>query len=303
MTKNPPQHICNLHRKLDALKDGLIHSNSKNKFYKKFNSKIGEYITLALLGLISRANASMAEVTFIAYIAETFKPLELRSYSTNIKEKTNLSFSGVSGKYKILFELQFEVLNTETNKMLHPDLKLTILQHNRGIEKSIATIIIEYEGHPSHLDPDEVKPASIRNREITYQTGAPILPYYKEEVTGKTEREKVLKRINEVVHNKIKEFEGNSEFARKSSNSLRPSFSSLVCCPVCEGSETLEGEFCPACGGVGRVKPYQLQLININNYIDFKCFNCKGDGCLKCNNSGFVSREKAIENSLKGEEI
>lgn len=88
--------------------------------------------------------------------------------------------------------MQFKVLNPETKRFLHPDLKLTLAQYHKKYENDIISIAVEYEGHSSHTNPHKVKAAFLRNREISYQIGGPVLPYYKEELDSKNSRNGIL---------------------------------------------------------------------------------------------------------------
>lgn len=162
--------------KLDELKPGLTHSKSKKGFYDKFKETIGVYPTLALLGLNSRSQVFMSELKMIAYIAEMYGPIKLLNYDVNEENEPKVCFLGEFSSYAIRFEMQVKIKNESTNKYYSPDLKLTILQRSNNQENEIGSIAIEYEGHSSHLDPAKVKSDFLRNRHITYRTGAPVLP-------------------------------------------------------------------------------------------------------------------------------
>lgn len=282
-------------KEFDNLKYGLTHSKRKKSFYDLFDKSLGKYPTLALLGLHSRANVSLAEIEMIAHIAKQFTPIKLDTYNTDLNGLPNVCFTGVFSSYEIRFEMQFNVLNPKSNKDLHPDLKVTIVQHFNNKKNDVCSVIIEYEGHSSHIKPEKVKSTFLRNRELTYQTLAPILPYYQEELKSAKERSKTIQKIKEYIEKMISTFEKSAEFARKKSNYSPPQDSGVTCCPVCEGAEKLGSTYCPACGGAGVVRKNILLTIDINEYLYFKCNHCKGEGCFKCHNSGSISREKAIE--------
>ncbi|MCK7285517.1 hypothetical protein L8P37_08560 [Enterobacter asburiae] len=288
-----------LYKKFDGLKEGLIHSKSKNKFYMEFSKTLGEYPTLALLGLNSRSSASLSEIKMIAYIAELYRPIKLLGYNVDLDFQPNVILSGVCGKYKILFEMQLKLPNLETGVYLYPDLKLTIVQHYKGDENKIKSIAIEYDGHPSHLDKDNVQPAYLRSREISYQILGPLLRYYNNDLKSKVKRKATLTRINDFIISSINEFEESSFFERKVRNTILTSNKIFLTCPVCEGAEKLGGNYCPACEGLGKIKKEKLHQINLDEYTFFQCTPCRGGGCYRCNNLGYLSREVAIEATLK----
>lgn len=285
-------------KKFDELKEGLTHSKSKKKFYDNFVLTLGKYPTLALLGLNSRSNVSMAEIEMIAFMAELYRPIKLKSYNVDINGQPNVAFNGALGKYMIRFDMQFKIPNPESNNYLFPDLKLTIVQHSKEVENDIASIAIEYEGHSSHTDPEKVKAAFSRNREISYQIGGPVLPFYPEDLKSKIKRQATLSILKNFINKKISDFECAAEFARKVYNSEFRYKSLYVTCPVCEGAEKLAGVYCPKCLGDGRVERSKLHLIDIEQYSTLDCHDCRCKGCSKCNYSGYLSREKAIQNSL-----
>lgn len=285
-------------KKLDELKEGLTHSKSKKKFYNNFKSTLGKYPTLALLGLRQRSNVSMAEIEMIAYIAEQYRPIKLKNYNIDINSQPNVAFNGVSGKYRIRFDMQFKIQNSRSNNYFFPDLKLTIVQHNKEVENDISSIAIEYEGHSSHTDPEKVKAAFSRNREISYQIGGPVLPIYPNDLKSKPERQATLLTLKNFINKTISGFEWAADFARKVYNS-KPRYKSVyVPCPVCEGTEKLGGDYCLECSGIGRVERSKLHLIDIEQYSTIDCHDCRCKGCSKCDYSGYLSREKAIQNSL-----
>jgi hypothetical protein len=287
-----------IYKKLDDLKEGLTHSKSKNRFYNNFVPTLGKYPTLALLGLNSRSNVSMAEIEMIASMAELYIPISLKSYNVDINGLPNVAFNGVSGEYRIRFDMQFKIIKSETNSHIFPDLKLTIVQYSKTIENDITSIAIEYEGHSSHTDPKNVKAAFSRNREISYKIGGPVLPFYQDDLKSKAKRQITLSTLKTFIHKMISGFECAAEFARKVHNSKSIYKSIYVTCPVCEGTETLGGDFCPGCSGNGKIKRTELQLINVEQYSTINCHDCKCKGCINCNYSGYLPREKAIQNSL-----
>ncbi len=209
-----------IEQKLDELMPGLIHSKSKKSFYDNFKKTIGVYPTLALLGLNSRSQVFMSELKMIAHIAEMYRPIKLLNYDLNEDKDPKVCFVGALNEYAIRFEMQVKIKNEKTDRYYSPDLKLTILQQSNNQENEIESIAIEYEGHSSHVDPTKVKSAFLRNRHITYRTGAPVLPYYKEELKSKKNREITLNDLFDFIKNKIDKFERAAIFA--SENQLLP---------------------------------------------------------------------------------
>lgn len=292
--------MSELEDKFDEIKEGLIYSKNRSEFYEKFIGTLGKYPTLALLSLMSRAQVQINELKMIAYIVEKYCPIFIHKYNLNSKEKPKLCLAGKVKEYIIYFDMQCELLNPTTNRNLHPDIKVTVVQTHLEEESELFSIAIEYEGHSSHTDPSKVKNAFIRNREVTYQIGGPVIPYYKEEVDNKINRTELLTRLSNFINEKITRFEDASIFARKKVNSLFLEDTQLLVCPVCEGVEKLGSDFCPACKGVGRIRSIEAKLIDLDNYKYFNCPTCcNKEGCIKCNYSGQISRLEAISIALK----
>ncbi|WP_316674979.1 hypothetical protein [uncultured Tolumonas sp.] len=291
--------MSELEDKFDELKAGLIYSKSRQAFYNQFIGTLGKYPTLALLSLMSRAQVQINELKMIAYIVEQYYPIHIHNYNLNTQEKPKLCLAGKVKEYIIYFGMQCEFRNPTTNRNLHPDIKVTVVQTHRKEESELFSIAIEYEGHSSHTEPSKVKNAFIRNREITYQIGGPVLPYYKEEVDNQDNRNNLLTCLSNFINQKITRFEDAAVFARKKYNALSQGDSPLVVCPVCEGVEKLGSDFCPACKGVGRIRTIEAKLIDLDNYTNFNCPSCNKQGCIKCNYSGLISRIEAISIALK----
>lgn len=209
-----------MENELDKLMPGLTHSKSKKEFYDTFKDKIGVYPTLALLGLHGRSQVFMSELKMIAYIAELYCPIKLLNYNFDESKLPDVCFIGKLNEYIIRFEMQVKIKNHETDKYYSPDLKLSIIQSSNGLENEIESIAIEYEGHSSHLDPSRVKSAFLRNRHITYRIGGPVLPYYKEELEFKKNRDITLGDLKDFIKEKVDRFERSAIFA--SNNQLIP---------------------------------------------------------------------------------
>ncbi|WP_159392289.1 hypothetical protein [Aeromonas rivipollensis] len=284
--------MSELEERFDVLKDGLIYSKSRKAFYEEFVHKLGKYPTLSLLSLMSRAEVKINELKMIGHIVSLYAPISVQSYNFNIEEKPKLCLSGTIKTYTVYFDMQFDILNPETNKYFHPDLKLKAVQTHKNNESEIFSIAIEYEGHDSHTDPSKVKGAFKRNREITYQLGGPVLPYYQEEVINKDKRKELLKRLSNFLLEKLERFESAAVFARIKHNATPTNQYSP--CPLCEGVEKLGDDYCPVCKGVGRVLSRDVSKIDKSEYPVFNCPACLNQGCVKCNFSGYISRLEAI---------
>ena len=66
---------------LDEAKSGFIQDEKTQKFYDNYETTIGKYPTLALLGLMrrKRSRVSMKEIEMIAAIAANYKPVDLHN--------------------------------------------------------------------------------------------------------------------------------------------------------------------------------------------------------------------------------
>ncbi|MDW1798979.1 hypothetical protein [Vibrio sp. Vb2201] len=286
--------MSDLKKTFDGLKDGLTYSKSRNAFYEQFVDALGKYPSLALLSLMSRSQVQINELKLIAYIVSMYPPISIHKYNLDCQEKPNLCLAGKVNEHKVYFDMQFAIPNPETNRDFHPDLKVTVVETHLDQECEMFSIAIEYEGHSSHTDPNKVKGAFLRNREISYQLGGPVLPYYKEEVDNKENREQLLRRLSEFIDNKIERFEDVSVFKRKKYNATSRLETLLVACPLCKGGEKLGDDFCPVCKGGGRVPSCDAEFIDVSKYTEFNCPDCFRKGCVKCGFSGVISLSKAI---------
>ncbi|MBE4586988.1 hypothetical protein BOO29_19015 [Vibrio navarrensis] len=147
--------MSELEEKFDKLKEGLIYSKSRKAFYDEFVHKLGKYPTLSLLSLMSRSEVKINELKMIGHIVSLYAPISVHNYNLNTEDKPKLCLSGTIKTYTVYFDMQFDILNPETNRHFHPDLKLKVVQTYQNYENEIISIAIEYEGHDSHTDPSK----------------------------------------------------------------------------------------------------------------------------------------------------
>ncbi|EGQ8609183.1 hypothetical protein GNT15_24405 [Vibrio parahaemolyticus] len=269
-------------------------SNKQKKLLERIEPITNRQVATSLISLQGVEKTSQAEIDVIANLISQFKPLEiidLQDSPRHIILRGHMS----QGHY-VYIEPQYKVLNT--NPKAQPwaiDLVLKLYRTIGNDLVEIASIGVEYDGHISHYVESKIKSTYKRDAAIICKNGIQSLRISPE--LWKNNSEDIKKAIKKYFEHQIKVIENvQLSTINTLSYSQDDSFSQITC-PVCNGNCRLAGEQCPVCKGMGSIKQSDADELDLTEYEEFTCPDCRGVSldCTTCGDSGSISREKALE--------
>ena len=275
---------------LTKIQDGF--SNKQKKLFDKIQLLIGEEASIALISLQGVERTSQAEIEVIANLISQFKPIKIINF---IDSPRQIILSGqVPTKghiVKIIPQYKVKNINPKSQPWaIDVVFKLYRDIGDRSVE--IATIGVEYDGHPSHYVESKIKSTYKRDIGIVSETGIQSIRIYPE--LWRKDPDFIKKAINKYFKRQIKTTE---KVQVNTIKALNETPRNLVQCPICNGEYSLAGEFCPLCKGQGMIHSEYAKNIDFSEYDDYSCPNCEGTRatCLICLGSGWINRDKALE--------
>lgn len=277
-----------LDEKLERLKTSF--SNNQKKLFQRIEPITNRQVAISLISLQGVEKTSQTEIEVIANLISQFQPLEIVDFHESPRRV--VLRGKVSKGHVVYIEPQYKVANR--NPKAQPwaiDLVLTLFRKIDRDLTEIASIGVEYDGHISHYVESKVKSTYKREVSIVSDTGIQTLRVSPE--LWKSDAESIKKAIKKYFKRCIKIIDN----VQLSTINAQNEFSSTTTCPICNGRCRLAEEDCPACNGMGAVKESVAEKLDLSDYEEFKCHDCRGISldCHTCGGSGTISREKALE--------
>lgn len=281
---------------LDKIQKSL--SNKQKKLFDGISPLIGSEASIGLISLQGVERTSQAEIEVIAKLITQFSPIKIEEFIASPRYIT-LGGQGTKGHYVKIFP-QYKVKNINTKAQSWAiDL---VLELHRAIGSDlvcIASIGVEYDGHPAHYVESNIKNTYQRDIGIVSESGIfsiRISPekWKKDESVFKKAIKKYFEHQVKIIEN-VQSRTINTFTAFEKNKNLN--IKKFVQCPVCNGNRSLANDFCPVCQGMGSVTPKLANKVNISEYEQFACPDCNGYNsmCITCLGFGFIDRDKAIK--------
>lgn len=279
-------------------------SNSQKKLFSEISSLIGKEPSLGLISLQGVEKTSQAEIRVIAQIISQFNPINIIEYQETPRR---IVLGGkYSNRYTIRIIPQYKVPNIkEKCQPWAIDLVLELILTIDSEATSVASIGIEYDGHPEHYIESKIKSTYIRDAHIVGETGITFIKISPE--GWKKESETFIKAVRKYFARQVKNTENviskisldiNQKVYQKNVNQPHHGFN-YIKCPICDGLEFLVNKPCPVCSGYGRITQFELDKVDYSEYDSFTCPSCEyyhnNKRCHICGGKATISREAAIK--------
>ncbi len=287
-----------LDEKLDDLERNF--SNNQKRLFKRIEPITNRRVAISLISLQGVGNTSQSEIEVISNLISQFNPLNILSFQESPQQ---ISFSGRFSKGHIVhIEPQYKIENR--NPKAQPwaiDLVLKLYRKIGQDMVEIAVIGVEYDGHISHYVESKIKGTYKRDAAIISDKGIQSLRISPELWRG--DAEDLKKAIKKYFEHQIRKIEKvqlstlNAQVLISSISKFQTEDLSTTTCPICNGRCYLAREECPACKGMGSIKKHVAKAINLSDYDNLTCPDCRGItlDCDTCKGLGTISREKALE--------
>ncbi|MFH4371216.1 hypothetical protein [Vibrio alginolyticus] len=266
---------------------------------KEIEKTLGKDVSRCLVSLKHFEQTSLKEIEVISFLIEQFKPLIIEEFIDSPRENRSVLIVGkmkVHHKVEIIPQLRVENPFPK-GRVWSIDLTIKLFRFIGEQYVEIGAVGIEYDGDSSHYLESGVKRAYLRDSHIATEN-IHIIRISPD--AWKKDKGYFKKTIKKYFENKIHRTEEIQLLTVKSLNNehskSKPSGSSD--CPVCVGGGYLALDFCPVCGGLGKVECGQS--INLDDYESIECPECQklsylNSSCRTCIGAGYISRDKAIE--------
>ncbi|MCD9501133.1 hypothetical protein GLP37_02855 [Photobacterium phosphoreum] len=273
-------------------------SNKQSKLFEKIQPLIGKNASIGLVSLQGVERTSQKEIEVIANLISQFSPIKIVTFDQSPRR---IILSGQASKgHSVKIIPQYKVKNVNPKAQDWAiDLVIELYRTIGADLIKITSVGIEYDGHVSHYVESKVKSTYKRDVAIVSRNG--IFSIRISPDSWKEAPDTIKKAIKKFFENQTKVIDNVQTSTINTIKQVRvvddSEVTNLVTCPICIGRCRLAGDECIVCKGMGAVKEREAEFINQDNYNKFTCPDCSGItfNCSKCNDTGSISREKALE--------